>query len=282
MAKSKNQGDKFIKVYALDPKYRRSPYPAVAAEDTRNGTFITGQHWYPGIQTDYLTVDEMTGKTDLTQAKRKKFPYVINPNDRIMIIHGSQFNVGIDEDGNAINPKDVATLNFIRLQEFVAPSKSEYHKGKHYFYIDDREKEAEINVTKADKEFDAMKLVYENSSLKKMREFCLLLQYYLKGFVVEFDSWSPTMIKERLLKAAKEQPDEVLKCGLKAAENDLYILKLAFHKIILRKSDGFFDGNTFLGANPREVFSLINNKDNEALASRCAAALTKAEEEVEE
>lgn len=286
MAKKKEQEQgsrtKIIKVYALDPRYRKVPYPAVAAEDTRHNTFITGQQYQPGIKEPFLTVPEMTGEVALSAEKAEQFPFIVNPLHRVQILHGGAFNLSTDAEGNYTHPKDAAILKFIRLQDFVAPTKSEYRKGKHYFYIDDREKEAEINVTKIDQEFAAMKLIYENTSFKKMRELGLLLQYYLKDFKIEFDNWTSTMIKDRLLRAAKESPEEVLRCSMKSAENDLYVLKLSLHKIINRKSDGFYSGNDFLGSTPKEVYAFIQHKENEALASRCSSALTKAEEDSNE
>lgn len=279
MAKTKESKSRevIVRVYALDRKYRSAPYPAVAAEDTRNDTFVTGQHYEPG-KDHYLTVDEMTGKKDLTQAQKKIFPYVINPLNTVMIMHGAAFNLTTGNGGEYLYPKDVAILNFIRLQEIVAPSKSEYRKGKHYFYIEDRQKDSTAFVTKTDKEFDAMSLIYKNSGMKNMREFCLLLQYYHKGFKVDLANWTDTMVKEALLKVAKENPDSILKCGLPSAQNDLYVLLLSEHKIIQQKSDGFYDGSSFLGVSPGAVYSAINTKENEALASRCKAALANFEE----
>ena len=69
--------EKIIKIYSLDKRYRRSPYPSVPAEDVQNGTFVTGQHFEPGREGYYLTVEEMRGQKDLTAAKQKAFPYVI-------------------------------------------------------------------------------------------------------------------------------------------------------------------------------------------------------------
>lgn len=274
---------KTVRVYALDPKYRRNPYPAVAAEDTSNDTFITGQQFIPGVTKDghYLTKEEMLGNSPLPAQKAKRFPYVINPTTRVNIMHASSYDLSTYEDGSAVNPKDMAILNFIRLQDFVAPTKADYRKGKHYFYIDDREATAERNVTQFDLEFSAMEFIYKNTAPRRMKELCLLISYYVKGFKVDFLTFNDTMIKERLLSAAKENPKDVLACATEGAKNELFVLKLAHYKIIQRKMDGFFDGGRYLGATPSEVFVAMNRKENDALLSRCTQALLKEEEEGE-
>lgn len=275
--------EKIVRIYSLDPRYRKSPYPAVPAEDSQNATFITGQQFTPGAKKDfYLTVDEMTGKTPLTPAKSLRFPFIISPTDRINIIHGSTFNLSKDEEGNHLHPKDAAIFNFIKLQEFVAPSKSEYRKGKHFFYIDDRELDAEKNVTRFDTEFEAMSVIYKNTSFRAMRDLCILLAYYVPKFSVDFRTFTATMIKDRLLTAAKEHPQEVLRTQSEFAKNELWVLKLAEEKIIQKKMDGFYDGGKFLATSPAEVFAVMNRKENEMLLSRCTQALLRIEEEDEE
>ena len=274
--------EKIVRIYSLDSRYRKSPYPAVPAEDSQNATFITGQQFMPGAKKDfYLTVDEMTGKTPLTPAKSIRFPYIISPTDKINIIHGGMFNLTTDEEGNYLYPKDAAIYKFVKLQDFVAPSKSDYRKGKHYFYIDDRELDAERNVTKMDGEFMAMSVVYNNTSTRAWRELSILLTYYIPGFKVDLKTFTSTMIKDRLLKAAKEHPQEVLKTQTETAKNELWVLKLAEEKLIQQKMDGFYDGGKFLATTPTEVFSVINRKENEMLLSRCTQALLRIEEEGE-
>jgi len=271
--------EKIIKIYSLDKRYRRSPYPSVPAEDVQNGTFVTGQHFEPGREGYYLTVEEMRGQKDLTAAKQKAFPYVINPDHTIQIVHGSSFNLTKDAEGGYKYPKDAATFAYIKLQDYVAPTKSEYREGKHYFYIDDHEQNAEKVVSTINKEFMAMKFIMDNTAREKMREIALLLQYYMKGFTVDFKNWTDTMIMEKLLTTAKSNPGEIMLCQTKEAENDLYILKLSNAGIIKHDSDGFYDGKTFLGSTCTQVYSMIKSKENEALASRYATSLSKLTEE---
>lgn len=274
-----NPRKKVVTIYALDSKYRRVPYPAIAAEDSQNATYVTGQQYDPDRPGLWLSVKEMTGEVPLTPEKVEAFPFVIHPFHRVNILHGGRFDITLKEDGSPMYPKDVATLNFCKLQDCIALSKSEYKKGKHYFYIDDREKEAEVNVTNYDTEFEAMKLIYENTAFNRMREFSLLLQYYIKGFSFDLEGWTPTMLKENLVKAAKENPKEVIKCGSKTAENDLFVLLLAYHKIIEQKTDGYYNGKDYLGSTPTEVYSFIRRKENEAFASRCYTSLEKIKSE---
>ena len=271
---------KIVKIFSLDPKYRVTPYPAVPAEDLANDTYITGQQFIPNVTKpdEFLTKDEMTGKKPLTAKKMALFPFVINPLDQYNIVHGMTLDLSTDDEGRVVNPKDKAIFTFLKLQEFIAPSKSEYRKSKHYFYIDDREAQAEKEVRQMKTEFVAQQFIYKNTTGDNLKNIGLLLGYYIKGFPGTFPGFTDTMILGKLLQAAKEHPAEVMRCDTEEAKNELFVLRLVNENLLKHRQDGFFDGGTFLGSTPMEAFIALNKKENELILSRCTQGLMKKEE----
>ena len=90
MSKEQKKLDgKIVRFIAIDRKYMTTLYPAIAPESKRMGTFATGQHVDPEIEStlDNLTKEEMTGKTKLSAQRKNKWPYIIDPAITVHIEH---------------------------------------------------------------------------------------------------------------------------------------------------------------------------------------------------
>jgi len=264
---------KVVRVISVDPRYRKSPYPAVAVLDERANTYITGQHINPEDPSTIgnLTIKEMIGEVDLSEDKKKKFPYIINPENPVPIIHLKRLNLSRYEDGSYVAPKDKALYDFYQLQRrVVAPSKDKVKKGTHYFYIEDKEQEARQYVTKKDTIFKAQKLVREQTAARSLVDVALFLNYSVPGFNVNVDVLTKLQLEEKILVACEKHPYDVIKSYSKDSKQILYILKLETNKIIQRKEGNFFDGGRFLGATVEEVIRFMDRKENETFVTKWA------------
>jgi len=259
-----------VRLISLDPRYRVSPYPAIAEENSRLDTYLTGQHVDPDDESTVggLTKEEMLGDEKLTVAKRNRFPFVVNPKTRVPLTHSMRFDLSKDDSGEYIKPKDKAIYDFVKLQRFVAYSKEEYVKSKHYFYLEDKEQEASARVTKRDKRFKAEKLVRENTASGRLIDVATMLSYNLNNFNIDTDYLSKTQVEDALYDACEKYPENVINCYSKDAEEDMFIIKLAKHKIISKTDDGFYDGSKFIGMTLGEVKSFTSDKENESYVSK--------------
>jgi hypothetical protein len=84
-----------VVIMAIKEKYRKTPFTSQSVKDENIHTYLTGQHIVPGDPSTEgnLTVDEMTGVKMLSDAKIKRFPYVINPETSYAITHGRKLNL---------------------------------------------------------------------------------------------------------------------------------------------------------------------------------------------
>ena len=265
---STKKKETIVRLISVDKRYRAIPYPSVPVKDESIGTFLTGQHIDPKDASTLgnLTLAEMTGEAQLSAEKAAKFPYILYPqmkeaNGKIKVSsfplkHGDKCNLTQDESGRYLYPRDKAMFDYWMFQAIIAPSKDEVKVGQHYFYIENLAAEAEKRVAKADLVFEAETLV-RSSNIGKYRELALLLYHNLKNFNMVIDVLNEVQIKDKLITAAKENPQAVIDCFAKGVENDLFILKLKEKGIIVYKNGSFYDGKLFLGRTIDEVKSFM-------------------------
>jgi hypothetical protein len=91
---------KIVEIVSVDPRYRKVPYPSFPVYDETIGNFLTGQHYDPRdpSTSDYLTKEEIEGKTKISNEKMKRFPFVILINDdflNIPIIHRTKLDISL-------------------------------------------------------------------------------------------------------------------------------------------------------------------------------------------
>ena len=268
-----------VRIVSTDPRYRKEPYPAIPVYNERIGTYLTGQHIDPTNPDTFknLTLKEMLGEEKLSDEKREKFPHVIIPEHRIPISHLRWFDISVDSKGNPINPKDVAELNFFKLQDFVADSKGAVKKGYHYFYIEDLIQEAVQRISKRDARYQAEKKIREEVNIKKYKEIGLLLNYVEEGFNINVNGMSEVLLQDRLLEACEEFPHSVLKCFDRESEENIFVLKVHHYGIIQKKGKSFVDGQQYLGETIDDVKKFMRSSDGQVYKRRWVNLVAKRE-----
>ena len=255
---------KVVRLIAKDGRYKKQPYPAIPVKDDAMGTYITGQHIIPGIPEteNNLTSAEMLGKKELTVKKKNKFPFVINPDNPTHMFHMKKYNLSQKSNGDYIHAQDKAHIDFFLLQKFVAPSLAEFRKGYHYFYIEDKEKEANDSISKQDRIYKAMKFVKEHTSIRSLEDIALYLNFKIKKFNIPTKVLSKIQLEEKIMNACKTHPDFVSECFSKWAKEIMYVLKLVDYDIVSLKNGAFYDGSTFIGNTPESILAYIRDDDN--------------------
>jgi len=262
--KKKLDGKK-VRFIAVDPKYSRTPYPAIAPESGRMGTYVTGQHIDPDDPDTHnnLTKAEMLNPDEIKPAaRRSSWLYVINPEAPVMIMHGKWYDCRLNDKGKPINPKDYAEAYFIIEQDIVAENKDASRKDKHKFYLEDKDAEAKLRIEKFDAIYEAEKLVREHMAVDEYRTVIEILNMQSIQFRQPTQGLTELRMKDILLDVARKTPEVINKIMSKESKVYFYIYKLVDNKIIAKQKDGFYEGRTFLSTSFEQMAAYVENKAN--------------------
>jgi hypothetical protein len=271
---------RIVKLVAVDKRYKETAYPHQCIFDDNINNYLTGQHFDPRKPetVGFLTLDEMTGKVQLSPEKALKFPFVINPIPRIAFENGKKYDLSTDKQGNYINPRDAAYVKLLSDHTwYVAKTKDEVIPGKHYFYLHDEIKEAEKRVESSDLSYRAEKLVREKLTDDGIFDLALVLQYKIQSFKFNEHDYNKIVLKDMVLQQCKTNPKIVLEADGPSYKDDIFVLKLALHKILTRKGTDFYDGAEFLGSNLIELKAEIRKEARTAQVSKWNRLLAEKE-----
>lgn len=263
---------KKVQFLSVDPKYIKQPYPAIAPLSKMMNTYVTGQHVDPNNDETIgnLSQNEMLGEDEIKPAARKKlFPYVINPSNPVMIIHGKKYNCEVNGEGKPVNPQDYAEAHFIVAQKWlVAENKDKLQGTTQKFFLSDKEREANRRLLKADTRYEAEKLIREKATLEEYKHIIYVMNLRTPQFFENPDAMTSTQIKDLLLRKADESPDEVKFYFTDAAKPYILAGRLLSAQIIEKKHDGYYYAGNYLGENSSGMITYLNNKDNEQLTGK--------------
>ena len=272
-----------VKLISLDAKYRKTPYQFAVPRSQSKNVPATGQE-------DVLTEDMMIGKTPIPQTVKADLqmgatPYIINP-EQIYPIHHSRvfvndYDIEYDEEGKELkrtykNARDHAEFVCFTIgmgssggECVIAPNKESYRKGFHYFYIENKEAEAQKGVEEFDKAFEAEKYARSEMGTGRWKDLILLLNFELEGHNLDPDHLSDTRIKEIVLKACRENPDVILKMRSKDSDMTVFILKLIKRNIIQRrKGTDYYYQDVFLGSTPNTIRDWVADQNHAPTVSK--------------
>ena len=271
---------RIVELIAEDNRYKDTPYPFRCIYDDSINTYLTGQHIDPRIPEteNNLTTDEMTGKATIPAEKRKRFPFVINPDGRINLQNRDKYDLTKDENGKVINAKDAAMYNLVLNHTwFISKDRASYMPRKHYFYLKDPIAEAEVRVKKSEQSYEAEKYVREALTDEGLFDTALLLSYKVSGFHFDTKEKNVILVKDSILNLCKENPEAILETKEKGSQEDLFILKLALHGIVTRRGTDFYDGSRYLGGDLKAVKKEMKLEENTALVSKWSRLLSEIE-----
>lgn len=268
---------KIVQFLAVDKKYIKQPYPAIAPMSKRMNTYVTGQHVDPNDENTKgnLRIPEMLGEEVIKPAARQAlFPYVINPSNPVMIQHGRKYNCEVSSDGKPINPQDYAEAHFIIAQDWlIAPNKNKVRSNHHKFYLNDKEQEAQGRLLKADTRYEAEKLIREKATIEEYKWIVYVMNLRTPQFFENPDVMTATQLKDLLLRKAEESPSDVQFYFTDAAKPYILAGRLLSAKIIEQKHDGYYYGGNYLGESSQGMVSFLSNPDNEQITGKLIRVL---------
>lgn len=218
-----------------------------------DGRYITGQD---------LAFKKMIGKDPLTEEEKKKYPYVVNPENFYKIGHLKNLNMS--------NDYDKAMYNLIIASLVIASSKSKYDQQSVEFigYFHDEEEEA-VEINRIEDEIYEASTLIRDLPLLKYKGIVLLLNYLIKGSFFIPANVSPDVQRSKMLKACKDNPTDVKKCFPKynkGVEKYSFILELIEAKIIRETTRGeFFYEKEYLGDSLDAIIRTLGKADTKYL-----------------
>jgi len=216
-----------------------------------DNTYATGQGILPNDPdtVDNLTLKEMLGEKQLTADKMKRFPFIINPYARKTFQDGHLFDLD--------NPEENALLNLILISaDRVAPSKGEFNRMKHDFYIENRTKESE-KKTKSFRKTIKAGIAVEKLSPNEMLELADYLFVNHNEANCSRDR-EVSVITNTIYEYSATKPDFILDALKKDNKTNLYVSSLVIAGILTKKGADFYEGKTFIATTFEKVVSIYN------------------------
>lgn len=276
-----------VRLVSKDNRYTRMPYQFTVAKSTSSDKFVTGQE-------NILTPDQMYGKESAKITNEQKralqmgaYPHIIHPDNVYPCKHLRTFDnsykmTGPDpEDKEYINPRDHAELTFFMQQtDLVAKNKAEYQKNKHYFYVEDKEKEAAEELQNIDLKWEAESFVRTKMSSDRFKDIILLMNFEVPGFNMDPKVMTIASIMSTVYKACAEHPNVILKLAAKDSAQLMFVLKLLYHKIIERKNNtDFYAGETYVGSTLEALKIWCAQSDHTQLVTKWGTLIESKERE---
>lgn len=206
--------------------------------------------------------------------------------------HSTEDNAPIIAEGTPVRVSDVDSYRIAHLQNFdpsnevemfllqiakdsgfVAENKAAINPAVHRYYIENKEEEAMVVVSKADRTYEAMGKI-KSMSLEEMIDFGRLVGIYTKNM-------SKTLAESALVKMAQDKPDFILSSyNDKNKKVRTFLKKLVSAHIIRIQNGKYVYGNDLIGVNEDFTIEYLKDTTNNALISQWNSMLNKKEEPV--
>jgi hypothetical protein len=269
-----------VRILTDHVNYRKKPYMYSIPVSQGSGLPATGQE-------HILSLDQMTRKnTIITVGQKKELqmgdnPWIINPEELYPINHSRVFDLSYtaekDADGGDmkkvyLNPKDYAEYTCFMRGMIISKSKKDYGdapRGNFYFWIEDKEKEAQDVVTQLDRRYEAEKFLRDDLGSGRYKDVIRLLNFEVASYNIDPNVLSDTRIKEVVFKAVAEHPEVVLMLKSKDADQIVFILKLMEKKVLQRKNaTDFYYNDVLIGTTVNSIKEWINNSSHVQTVSK--------------
>ena len=275
-----------VKILSDHVNYRKKPYIYAIPISQASGLPATGQE-------QILSLEQMTKKDTIITAVQKKSlmmgnnPWIINPEELYPINHSRTFTLdyrsyhleGSSEETRReyTNPKDYAEYTCFMRGMIIAKSKKDYGdapRGNFYFWVEDKEKEAQEIVNTLDLKFDAMSFLRNDLGSGRYKDVIRLLNFEIPTHNIDPNVLSDTRIKEIVFKASEEHPEIILKLKGKDADQVVFILRLMEKKIIQRRNGtDFYYNDVMIGTTINSIKEWINDGSHNMTVSKWRSML---------
>lgn len=237
-----------VNIVAVQRTYKTRPYYVTPIYDSETRT-------YAGIN--------MFSKEDMEKAN-----FFVKENENYILQNGDRLNLPKDNKGNYILCRDLMLYIVYNAVPEIAKSRAEFKKGIHYFYLENIERNAVIEVSKkrlVGKAYNKL----SDSSLKDMSDM-------LYFFGLTPLQYSAEVVESKAYGYADDDPDKVLYFFEKRAiaDRDVFVNKLISHKLVTKDRNGYimYD-KTGLGSDVQSAANFLYDEKNDKIFSALAGAL---------
>ena len=196
---------------------------------------------------------DLCGQEKLTEIQKKNEPFILDPLESIALTHNMKFYKGIPHD--ELMYKFVQSLIAVGI---VAEDVRKVQKGKHIFYLDDKEVLSLAITDKADKTMKALNLLSDKVTLDDLKGYALLLKMNIKGL-------TENQIKAGLQQKALDNPADVIEAIEGNNDDKLFILQLLDKGILIRKQGRIYDDQILIGRDLDEAMMYKKDVVNQQL-----------------
>jgi hypothetical protein len=251
--------------------YKKAPYVIPIIEE--NGKYRTGQDDLSIQQIMPIRVSKGVYKESepLTEAQRKKYPYVINPLEQYTIKHLQWLNKKDDYDS--------CIYNLLILSGQWAENKIIYEQNpqKYHGYFEDAISEAIFKNNARDERFEAETAV-RNASIDDYKRIALIFSFNVPNAVISLKS-SQDELRSNLLELCDTHPKQMKMCFHKynpGIDADIFILECIDANIIVRKDKGdLYHEGDYMGKTIEDVKRYLNSRGKEQLKAKFTSLLNQ-------
>jgi hypothetical protein len=236
---------KKLKLIATSKDFHVAPFFIAPKFDEQRKALNTGQVW----------------DTDPEKAKKQKenAAIVVTEEDSFMIKHLMEFNLE--------NEVDRTIFEIIKLHDdIIASSKDKVIPGQHRYYIENKEAEAQSEISKVNIMIEAMNMI-KDMSTEQMEDFGRVCQIRVRDL-------TKTQIEGELLKVAQRDPALVVRMGKdKNLKQRIFLKKLMENGKIYLSNGVFKYGDEVIGTSETHAVDWFNDPKNSKLVTELAKFL---------
>jgi len=222
------------RLIATDKKYHEAPVYICAKEDPRTKTLV-----------DY--------ESRLSEAEIENLHVKLDTDTQLRVSHLMTFDLS--------NPNDKIHFEVIRDDKLIAESKDKINPSVHRYYIEDKEYEASVAISKTRLKAKAFKVI-ALLSLEDMINYSRILGKYAKGL-------SGTQVEALLYEYCENEPQKILDI---AEDRDLKY-KILLHKLldnqfILVRNGKYMNGSEPIGINENYCVMWLKDPKNSVIITQ--------------
>jgi len=239
------------RLVAIDKKFHEAPVFIIPKEDSRTKKVID----YKGRLSEELQ-ENVTVSLEPTRDRDDKIIDEVS----IRVQHLQVFDLS--------NPNDALFFEVVKDDQMIAPSKDAINPIKHRYYIEDKEKEAVVTISKSKlkkKAFD----VIASLSTEQQENYAKILGKYVRGL-------SGTQIESALYAVADDKPQTILDVDNDKDLKYKIFLRRCVEKTFIHMDNGkYMNGKDLIGINEDYAIQWLKDPRNNPIVSQWGTALEK-------
>lgn len=237
------------RLVAIDKKYHEAPVYIAPKEDPHTRKPLDYKSRLPESMRDLVTIT-MDPKLD-------RDGNVIDEMS-IRVSHLQVFDLNV--------PNDALIFEVVKDDPMIAPSKNAVNPVVHRYYIEDKEKEAAVTISKAKLRKKAYDII-ESLSTEQMENYAKILGKFLVGL-------SGTQIESALYDIAEEKPQLIIDVNNDKDLKYKIFLKRCIERNYIHMDNGkYMNGKDLVGINEDYAIQWLKDPQNAPIVSQWGAML---------